>query len=59
MTQLQEKLNEKLKELDPRYGIRSLVRTPNGKYEFEFQTPIDQRHFYKVRDILREVLGVA
>jgi hypothetical protein len=53
---LERAINRKLRKVGPGYGIRSLYRTPQGRYRFEMKVSVDPSHAAKLHEILREVL---
>ncbi|MGH9202270.1 MAG: hypothetical protein ACRD2A_13665 [Vicinamibacterales bacterium] len=54
---LEREINRRLKTISPDYRISGLRRTVEGKYDFELKVSVNPRHFFEIREVLREVLG--
>jgi hypothetical protein len=54
---LERRINQKLKKIDPNYGIRNLTGTLDGKYIFDLKVAIDPKHFGRIREVLKDVLA--
>ena len=54
---LERSINIKVRKIDPHYAITNLARTVDGKFHFDLKVTVDPRHFVRIRNVLREVLG--
>lgn len=54
--ELEKAINRKLRKVGTNYGVRSLYRTPQGRYRFEMSVSVDPRDEAKLHQIVREVL---
>lgn len=57
LNELEKAINARLRKINPDYAIANLKRNVEGKYDFRLKVSVDPRHFYEIRDVLREVLG--
>lgn len=57
LSRLERSINKKLKRISPRYGIRHLAQSSDGRYLFDLKVAIDPRHFSELRDVLKSVLS--
>lgn len=53
---LERTINQKIRKLDPNYGIRNLKGTLDGRYIFDLKVAIDPRHFGQIHELLKGVL---
>ncbi len=56
LRKLERTVNQKIKKINPNYGIKNLTCTLDGKYVFDLKVAIDPRHFGQIREVLKGVL---
>lgn len=57
LTRLENKINKKLKRINPEYSVMNLARAFDGRYLFDLKVAIDPRHFSEIREIFKSVLS--